>query len=221
MSNYNVKFIHNGKEISAVDALILITSKAINYRIDLKVNKSYYLDDSLKHITCLDSEYVNLTCFINEWFGYNKDTLRGKELDEYLTDLANWDIIYNLYFDEEECFAEIDLIEKSILTVQYMTEYDRIISGNKVHVKALRNLPEPIMVPDKDNLTKTRFYDILLAAYPEIQVLENQGYQLDGYRLEPHINPALIENLKLSKERKDELSSYYNLVHAQFYIYSK
>lgn len=221
MGKYIVSFNYQDKKLEAIDALLLIVDKANKYKLNLKVNKRYFVDDEIKKVTCIDEPGIDLSYFIREWFGYNKETIRYKELDEYLTDVVNWEITYNIHFENNEYFIEIDLFEKSILTVQYMTEYDRIISNNKVHIKALHNLPEPLMIPDKDNLTKTRFYDILLAAYPEIQVLENQGYQLDGYRLEPHINPTLIENLKLSKESKDELSSYYNLANAQFYIYSK
>lgn len=70
-----------------------------------------------------------------------------------------------------------------------------------------------------EGLTKEQFCDILFKTYPELKSLKEEGYQLDGYRLEQHFRPSYIHRMDITDAEKKEFSLYYNLIYANFYKY--
>lgn len=222
MNTYNVNFSRNGVKVTPLEALLLILDKTINYNhpfINLKLSKTYMSRGNIKVITCFDEHHLTLPVFMKEWFGYDKSTIHFKELNEYLNDTSDWNILYFIKPEGYGISVEIGLTELRCCPDYKLVDSSTTVNNRSVSVKSLSDLSGPIRLPIVDELTKEQFCDILFKTYPELNTLKEEGYQLDGYRLEQHFRPSYIHRMDITDAEKKEFSLYYNLIYANFYKY--
>ena len=222
MGNYNVDFSRNGVKMTPLEALMLIIDRTVsrnNNFIHLKVSKTYMSRGNIQVITCFDEHHLTLPVFMKEWFGYDKSTIHFKELNEYLNDTSDWNILYFIKPEGYGISVEIGLTELRCCPDYKLVDSSTTVNNRSVNVKSLSDLSGPIRLPIVDELTKEQFCDILFKTYPELNTLKEEGYQLDGYRLEQHFRPSYIHSMDITDAEKKEFSLYYNLIYANFYKY--
>lgn len=208
--------------MTPLEALMFIIDRTVsrnNNFIHLKVSKTYMARGNIKMINCLDEHHLTLPVFMKEWFGYDKSSIRFKELDEYLTDTSDWNILYYIKPEGYGISIEIGLTELPRCPDYKLIDTITTVNNRPISVKVLSGLSGPIRLPMVEGLTKEQFCDILFKIYPELNTLKEEGYQLDGYRLEQHFKPSYIDRMDATDVEKKEFSLYYNLIYANFYKY--
>lgn len=220
MNTYNVNFSRNGVKVTPLEALLLILDRTVNYNhpfINLKLSKTYMSRGNIKVINCFHEPRMPLAVFMKEWFGYDKESIRFKELDEYMTDSSSWNILYYIKPEGYGITVEIGLTELACCPDYKLADRRAIVNNRPVSVITLSDLSGPIRLPIVDELTDEQFCKILFDTYPELKTLKEKGYRLDDYRVEQHFRPSHLHRINVTDAEKKEFSLYYNLIYANFY----